>query len=116
MPRERETCLLRSGDCAGREEPAQGRAAPPIFSPFRFTALRQNRFLRAPAPPVVFHEPYNFAGSLDSVDNFEEQLLSLGALRLAKKPDGTLMRPDLADAEKIGRQGFGMWADPRVPK
>lgn len=59
---------------------------------------------------------YNFAGSLDSVDNFEEQLLSLGALRLAKKPDGTLMRSDLADAEKIGRQGFGMWADPRVPK
>jgi hypothetical protein len=59
---------------------------------------------------------YIFPGSLDSVDNFEEQLLSLGALRLAKRPDGTLMRPDLADAEKIGRQGFGMWADPRVPR
>ncbi len=59
---------------------------------------------------------YYFPGSLDSVDNLEEQLLSIGALRLAKKPDGTLMRPDLADAEKIGRQGFGMWADPRVSR
>ncbi|NLS07104.1 hypothetical protein HGP14_27785 [Rhizobium sp. P32RR-XVIII] len=57
---------------------------------------------------------YNLPGSLDSIDNFEEQLLSLGALRLAKKPDGSLMRPDLAEAEKIGRQGFGMWADPRT--
>ena len=59
---------------------------------------------------------YNFPESLDSIDNFEEQLLSLGALRLEKKPDGTLMRPDLAAAEKIGRQGFGMWADPRTEK
>ena len=59
---------------------------------------------------------YYFPGALDSVDNLEEELLSLGALRLAKKPDGTLMRPDLADAERIGRQGFGMWADPRVPR
>ncbi|WEZ86046.1 hypothetical protein P6U16_23670 (plasmid) [Rhizobium sp. 32-5/1] len=57
---------------------------------------------------------YNFPGSLDAVDNLEEQLVSLGALRLSKKRDGTLMRPDLADAERAGRRGFGMWADPRV--
>lgn len=59
---------------------------------------------------------YNFPGSLDSVDNLEEQLVSLGALRLSKKPDGTPMRPDLSAAEKTGRGGFGMWADPRVQK
>lgn len=59
---------------------------------------------------------YNYPGSLDSVDNLEEQLVSLGALRLSKKPDGTPMRPDLLAAEKTGRGGFGMWADPRVQK
>ncbi len=59
---------------------------------------------------------YNFPGSLDSIDNLEEQLVSLGALRLSKKPDGTLLRPDLSEAEKTGRGGFGMWADPRVQK
>jgi hypothetical protein len=57
---------------------------------------------------------YNFPGSLDSVDNIEEQMLSLGALRLSRKPDGTLLRPDLAASETIGRRGFGMWADPRT--
>ncbi|MGR9202141.1 hypothetical protein [Rhizobium leguminosarum] len=59
---------------------------------------------------------YNYPGSLDSVDNLEEQLVSLGALRLSKKPDGTPMRPDLSAAETTGRGGFGMWADPRVQK
>ncbi|RWI67714.1 hypothetical protein [Mesorhizobium sp.] len=58
---------------------------------------------------------YNYPGSLDTVDMFEEQLLSLGALRLAKKPDGTHVRPDLAKAEEIGKAGsYGMWADPRA--
>ncbi|PSH57201.1 hypothetical protein FY050_04725 [Phyllobacterium endophyticum] len=57
---------------------------------------------------------YYYPGSLDTVDNLEEQLVSVGALRLAKKPDGALMRPDLAEAEKIGRGGFGMWGDPRM--
>lgn len=58
---------------------------------------------------------YNYPGAMDSVDNFEEQLLSLGALRLAKKPDGSVERPDLQEAEKLGKKGdFGMWADPRV--
>jgi len=59
---------------------------------------------------------YSYPGSLDSVDNLEEQLVSLGALRLSKKPDGTPMRPDLSAAETTGRGGFGMWADPRVQK
>ena len=59
---------------------------------------------------------YNYPGSLDTVDNFEEQMVSLGALRLAKKPDGSPMRPDLVEAEKTGRGGFGMWADPRVQR
>jgi len=57
---------------------------------------------------------YFFPGTLDSIANFEEQLVSLGALRVAKKADASLMRPDLAEAEKIGRHGFGMWADPRT--
>lgn len=57
---------------------------------------------------------YNFPGSLDTIDMFEEQLLSLGALRIASNPDGTPMRPDLVEAEKIGKGGFGMWADPRI--
>ena len=57
---------------------------------------------------------YNYPGSLDTIDMFEEQLLSLGALRIASKPDGSPMRPDLVDAEKIGKGSFGMWADPRI--
>jgi hypothetical protein len=68
----------------------------------------------APLQDATCFGYYNYPGSLDTVDNLEEQLVSLGALRLAKKPDGTVMRPDLAEAEKIGRGGFGMWADPRV--
>lgn len=70
----------------------------------------------APLQDATCFGYYNFPGSLDSVDNFEEQLVSLGALRLSKKPDGTPMRPDLSEAEKTGRGGFGMWADPRVQK
>ncbi len=57
---------------------------------------------------------YNYPGSLDTIDMFEEQLLSLGALRIASRPDGSPIRPDLVEAEKIGRGGFGMWADPRT--
>lgn len=59
---------------------------------------------------------YNYPGSLDTVANLEEQLVSIGALRLSKKPDGTLMRSDLSAAERIGKGGFGMWADPRIQK
>lgn len=68
----------------------------------------------APVQDATCFGYYNYPGSLDTVDNFEEQLASLGALRLAKKPDGSFMRPDLVPAEKIGRGGFGMWADPRI--
>ena len=57
---------------------------------------------------------YNYPGSLDSVDMFEEQLVSLGTHRIAKKSDGSRQREDLVQAEKIGRGGFGMWADPRI--
>ncbi len=57
---------------------------------------------------------YYFPGSVDAVDNLEEQLVSIGALRLSRNADGSLMRPDLSEAEKIGRGGFGMWADPRM--
>jgi hypothetical protein len=57
-----------------------------------------------------------YPGSLDSVDNMEEQLLSIGALRLSRKADGTPLRPDLASAERIGRTGYGMWADPRTQR
>lgn len=57
---------------------------------------------------------YNYPGSLDSVDMFEEQLVSLGSHRIAKRPDGTPARADLEEAEVVGRRGYGMWADPRI--
>lgn len=70
------------------------------------TAAKQN---------VTCYGYYNYPGSLDTVDMLEEQMLSLGALRIAKTKDGKLERPDLADAQKIGEDGsYGMWADPRV--
>lgn len=69
----------------------------------------------APTQNVTCFGYYNFPGSLDSVDMLEKQLLSLGAVHLAKKADGSLDRPDLVEAEKIGRKGsYGMWADPRI--
>jgi len=68
----------------------------------------------APKQDVTCFGYYNFPGTLDSVDNFEKQLLSLGALRIANKPDGSSLRPDLVPAEMIGRLGYGMWADPRT--
>jgi hypothetical protein len=68
----------------------------------------------APAQDATCYGYYNYPGSLDAVDMLEEQLVSLGSHRIAKKPDGSLARPDLQKAEKIGRSGFGMWADPRI--
>jgi len=56
----------------------------------------------------------HFPGSLDSVDMFEEQLVSLGTHRIARKSDGSPLRADLVEAEKIGRAGYGMWADRRI--
>ena len=68
----------------------------------------------APAQDATCYAYYNYPGSLDAVDMLEEQLVSLGSHRIAKKPDGSSARPDLQKAEKIGRSGFGMWADPRI--
>jgi len=68
----------------------------------------------APRQDATCYGYYNYPGSLDTIDMFEEQLLSLGALRISAKPDGSPMRPDLVESEKIGRGGFGMWADPRI--
>jgi hypothetical protein len=69
----------------------------------------------APIQNATCYGYHYFPGSLDSVDMFEEQLVSLGALRLMKEPDGSLVRPDLIRAEEIGKKGsFGMWADPRA--
>jgi hypothetical protein len=68
----------------------------------------------APAQDATCYGYYHYPGSLDTVDMFEEQLVSLGTHRIAKKPDGSPARPDLEQAEKIGRGGFGMWSDPRI--
>ncbi|WP_440411970.1 hypothetical protein [Neorhizobium petrolearium] len=70
---------------------------------------------KSPVHNATCYGYYYFPGSLDTVEMFEEQLVSLGALRLSTKPDGTLARPDLSKAEEIGKKAsFGMWADPRV--
>lgn len=68
----------------------------------------------APKQDATCYGYYNYPGSLDTIDMFEEQLLSLGALKISAKPNGSPMRPDLVEAEKIGKGGFGMWADPRM--
>lgn len=68
----------------------------------------------AQAQDATCYGYYNYPGSLDSIDMFEEQLVSLGTHRIAKRPDGTPTRADLREAEEIGRRGYGMWADPRV--
>jgi hypothetical protein len=58
---------------------------------------------------------YAVPGAMDSVDMIEEQLVSFGALRSIKKADGSKARPDLSDAEEIGKKGsYGMWSDPRT--
>ncbi len=67
----------------------------------------------AKAQDATCYGYYNYPGSLDSIDMFEEQLVSLGTHRIAKRPDGTPTRADLKEAEDIGRRGYGMWADPR---
>jgi hypothetical protein len=68
----------------------------------------------AQAQDATCYGYYNYPGSMNSVDMFEEQLVSLGSHRITKRPDGTLARADLKQAEDIGRRGYGMWADPRV--
>lgn len=68
----------------------------------------------APVQDATCYGYYHFPGSLDTIDMFEEQLVSLGSHRIAKRPDGTPTRTDLDEAEAIGRSGHGMWADPRI--
>lgn len=58
---------------------------------------------------------YNYPGAMDAVMMLEEQLVSIGGVRLSRKSDGSPERPDLSKAEEIGKKGsYGMWADPRV--
>ena len=68
----------------------------------------------ASAQDATCYGYYHYPGSLDAVDMFEEQLVSLGSHRIAKRPDGTPARTDLDEAAALGRRGFGMWADPRI--
>lgn len=68
----------------------------------------------APVQDVTCFIHTHYPGALDAVTNVEEQLLSVGALRLSKNQVGASLRPDLEEAERIGRAGYGMWADPRV--
>jgi hypothetical protein len=68
----------------------------------------------AQAQDATCYGYYNYPGSMDSVDMFEEQLVSLGSHRITKRLDGTLTRADLKQGEDIGRRGYGMWADPRI--
>lgn len=69
----------------------------------------------APLQDVTCYVYVYYPNALDAVYNLEEQLLSVGAVRLTKKRDGSFDRPDLAKDQDIGRRGgYGMWADPRV--
>ncbi len=57
---------------------------------------------------------YNYPNAMDSVDMIEEQLLSIGAVRLTRKKDGSANRGDLVGAEEVGKAGsYGFWADTR---
>lgn len=53
-----------------------------------------------------------FPNSLNSVSSIEGELLSVGAVKLAKKQDGSAIRPDLIEDEEIGKKGaFGVWSE-----
>lgn len=69
---------------------------------------------RAPLQDATCYGYYYFPGIQDSVDMFEEQLVSIGRHRIATRPDGRTARADLEEAEAIARSGYGMWADPRI--
>lgn len=66
----------------------------------------------APRQEVTCFVYTHYPGALDAVTNVEKQLLSIGALRLSKTGAGVPLRPDLEEAERIGRTGYGMWEDP----
>lgn len=51
--------------------------------------------------------------AVNSVSMIEEDLVSIGAIDIIRNKDGSLQRPDLADALNIGERGYGMWTDPR---
>ncbi|NWJ25389.1 hypothetical protein [Rhizobium sp. RM] len=69
----------------------------------------------APKQNVTCWGYYYYPNAMDSVDMLEEQLVSLGAVKIARKKDGSPERPDLLEAERIGKNGsYGMWADPRI--
>jgi hypothetical protein len=100
-----------SGSCSGfaqQELQVMLKSAKVLFC--RAFVSEQN----APKQNVTCYGYYHYPGSLDSVDMLEDELVSLGALRVAKNPDGSLVRSDLDEAQRIGKQGYGMWADPRV--
>ena len=110
------------GDMVNRQEDFVGSCAE-FAQRGLATLLQSPRVIYCRAFVTEQHSPmqdatcygyYNYPGSLDSVDMFEEQLVSLGTHRIVKKADGSLARADLVDAEKIGRAGHGMWADPRI--
>lgn len=70
--------------------------------------------MNAPKQEATCYGYYNYPGAMDSVDNLESQLLSLGAVKLDTDKNGKPQRPDLLNDEKIGKEGqFGMWADSR---
>lgn len=68
----------------------------------------------APVQDATCYGYFSYPDVLDAIWMFEEQLVSVGAHRIARKPDGTPLRADLEEAEAIGRNGYGMWADPRI--
>jgi hypothetical protein len=100
-----------SGSCSGfaqQELQVMLKSAKVLFC--RTFVSEQN----APSQDATCSGYYNYPGSLDSVDMLEDELVSLGALRVVKNPDGSPARADLEKAQRIGKQGYGMWADPRV--
>lgn len=67
----------------------------------------------APSQDVTCYGYYVVPGALDIVDMLEEQLVSTGSHQLTPKPGGGFLRDDLVEAQRIGKQGYGIWADPR---
>lgn len=110
------------GDMVNREEDCAGSCE--AYARQEFKTLLQSPCViycrafvseaRAPVQDATCYGYYHFPGSLDAIDMFEEELVSLGSHRIAKRPDGAPARTDLEEAEAIGRSGYGMWADPRI--
>lgn len=108
--------VVRSEDYAGTCE-AYGKAALETMLNSAHVLFCRSFVSEAGAPTqdTTCYGYYFIPGAMDAVDMLEEQLVSLGALRLGKRADGSLARPDLEQAESIGKKGkYGMWTDPRV--